>query len=349
MTARQFGRFRLLEDLGRGGMAVISRAVVDGPRGFQRELVVKRIQPALAQPRFVNLLATEARLSARLHHPGIVQVYEFGDVDGEYYLAMELVEGLDLRHVRRAWARREQRPPVGVVCHIVREVASALAYAHALTDSDGRPLQIVHRDVSPSNIMITPLGTVKLLDFGIAKAADHIRCDQTPTDVGWLRGKISYLSPEQAAGWPLDGRTDIFSLGIVFYELLTMERLFPSTPAFQTIRRIREVDVPPPRTLVPELPADVEAVVMKMLARAPDHRFANCDELVTALTPITRRLDGDAAALRRCYVELGTVARAHAKTRPPARLHDDVEDATEPTVTTPMPTRREPIQNPFQH
>src|SRR5262249_8745976 len=159
-------------------------------KGFSREAVVKRILPDLAQhPSYMHMLATEARLSAKLLHPGIVQVYDFDEVDGEYYLAMEFVEGQTLASVMRTCARADLRMPVGVACFVIGQVASALAYAHALTDDEGRSLDIVHRDVSPSNIMLTRFGVAKLLDFGVAKAADQLRLEQTHTKTGTIRGK----------------------------------------------------------------------------------------------------------------------------------------------------------------
>jgi serine/threonine protein kinase len=316
----RFGRYRLLEDIGAGGMAVVSRAIVDGPRGFAREIVIKRILREFSSyPSFVRMLATEARLSARLRHPGIVQVHEFGEVDGEYYLAMELVDGSDLRDVIQACIQRGRRLPVGVASFIVAEVASALAYAHQLTDERGRALCIVHRDVSPSNVMVTPVGTVKLLDFGIAHAEDHIRDDQTRTTLGSLKGKLSYLSPEQADGRPVDGRSDIFSLGVVFHELLTNKRLFRGTSELDTMRLIREAVVAPPSASVGDVPGEIDAVVTKMLARAPDDRYQSGDELVAALTPIVRRLEGDSVALRNFLQKLAPIGRRAVAAPSPRR------------------------------
>ncbi|HEX4462271.1 MAG TPA: serine/threonine-protein kinase, partial [Polyangia bacterium] len=270
----KFGRYRLLEELGAGGMAVVTRAVVDGPKGFEREIVIKRIlREHSYHPSFARMLATEARLSARLRHPGIVQVHEFGEVDGEYYLAMELVEGCDLSALVKACKARQLKLPLGVAAYIVSQVASALAYAHALTDDDGQPLGIVHRDVSPSNIMVTPLGGVKLLDFGIAKVTDKLREDQTRTSVGSLKGKLSYLSPEQCEGRELDGRSDIFALGIVFYELMTLDRLYRGKTEIETMSLIRAGNVEPPSARVAGIPPDVDALVLRMLAPTPDERF----------------------------------------------------------------------------
>ena len=315
---RPFGRYVLLDDLGRGGMAVVSRAVIAGPRGFSRTVVIKRILAEYAQQAsFVNMLATEARLVAMLRHPAIVQVHEFGEVDGEYFLAMEHVDGTDLLQLMKTIAGRKLKLPVGAACHLVTEVARALAYAHALTDADGRPLEIVHRDISPSNIMVTPLGEVKLLDFGIAKAAAHVRDEHTTT--GTLKGKISYLSPEQADGLPVDRRSDLFALGIVFHECLTMQRLFRGQSDFETMRLIREARVAPPSLVVPEIPPELDGVVRKMLARDPNDRYASCDELLADLTPISRAVNGDGAELRAFLEKLGPV---------PARM-------IVPTLTTP--------------
>jgi eukaryotic-like serine/threonine-protein kinase len=326
---RPFGRYVLLDDLGRGGMAVVSRAVIAGPRGFSRTVVIKRILAEFSREvSFVNGLATEARLSAMLRHPNIVQVHEFGCVDDEYFLAMEHVDGIDLLQLMKTCATRKLRLPVGAACHVLAEVGRALAYAHALTDADGRPLQIVHRDISPSNIMLTALGEVKLLDFGIAKAADHVRDEHTTT--GTLKGKISYLSPEQADGLPVDSRTDIFALGIVFHECLTQHRLFRGQSDFETMRLIREARVAPPSTVAPGIPPELDQVVLRMLAREPADRYQTCDEMLADLVPIVRRIQGDASLLSAFLQELGPLTHAPAMPIP----------SSMPTIMpTPQPSR----------
>jgi eukaryotic-like serine/threonine-protein kinase len=329
---RSFGRYELLEDLGHGGMAVVSRARIAGPKGFTRTIVIKRILADLAeQPDFVEMLATEARLSALLRHRAIVQVYEFGQVGDEYYLAMEFVDGIDLLDLLKTCASRRLRLPAPVTVHIMAEIASALAYAHALRDDKGRPLGIVHRDVSPSNIMVTPLGEVKLLDFGIAKATSHVRGDET--QIGTLKGKISYLSPEQAEGTPIDRRSDIFALGIVFHELLTMQRLFRGSSDYETMRLIRRADVRPPSHMAPGIPPELDAVVLAMLARDPRDRFASCDDVVEALTPIVRRLHADARALRDFLHRLGPIPRRRVS----ASVTSEPRVATgDPKATAPL-------------
>jgi serine/threonine-protein kinase len=303
MRRRAFGRYWLLDEIGAGGMAVVSRALIEGPLGFSRALCIKRIRPALSrEPWFIHSLASEARLSALLFHPNIVQVHDFGDVDGEYYIAMELVEGLDLLGVLRCASHGGVPLPVGVVCYLVAEVARALGYAHTLTDGDGRPRGIIHRDVTPSNIMITPLGAVKLLDFGIARAAAHIRDHETRS--GALHGKVNYLSPEQVNGRPATPQSDLFSLGVVFHELLTLRRLFAGKNDLQVLQAVCAGEVPAPSSLRPDVPRAVDGVLLRLLDRDPARRFASGEELACALLPLARCYRGDAFTLQELFVRL---------------------------------------------
>jgi tRNA A-37 threonylcarbamoyl transferase component Bud32 len=298
-----FGRYRILERLGAGGMAEVFRAVVNEGTARPRSLVVKRILPELSRnPEFVRLLVDEARLSARLHHPGIVEVYELGEVDGEHYIAMEYVEGRNLALLLTHLVRRKRQMPPALACYLVREVAAALGYAHALIDDQGRSLEIIHRDVSPSNIQVSTTGAVKLLDFGIAKAASGIRNEETRTGV--VKGKISYMSPEQADGRAIDRRSDIFALGIVFWECLTSNKLFRGSDDLHTLRLVREAEIEPPSRTVSGIDSDIEAVLLKMLARRREDRYATCQEIVAALTPIVRRSGANADAMRRFLADL---------------------------------------------
>jgi tRNA A-37 threonylcarbamoyl transferase component Bud32 len=302
LDGETFGRYRLVEPIGTGGMAVVYRAVAHTAEG-PRTLVIKRILPELSRdPVFVKMLVGEARLSSRLNHPGIVQVFELGRVGNEYFLAMEHVDGIDLVRLLNRCIARKKPLPVGLVCHIVREVATALAYAHDLTDVEGRPLEIVHRDISPANIMVTVDGGVKLLDFGVAKAAEHIRDDRTRT--GTLKGKVSYLSPEQAEGFTPDRRADVFALGIVLYEILTLKRLFRADTDLATLRLVRECNVTPPSQLRADVPPELDAIVMQMMARDPGQRFARCEAIAQALAPLAKGQE----ALREFLVGLGPVA-----------------------------------------
>ncbi|MDB4968961.1 MAG: Serine/threonine-protein kinase Pkn6 [Myxococcales bacterium] len=337
----RFGPYRLIERIGAGGMAEVHRAILDGPGGFQRTVVIKRMLPHLCHDEaFVRMLLVEGRLTALLHHPNIVQVYEVGDVDGVYYLAMEHVEGVNLWSLLRARARAEL--PAAVGCAIACELAGALAYAHARSDEAGRPCAIVHRDVSPANVMVTPAGTVKLLDFGIAKAADSLRDLETRT--GMLKGKVAYMSPEQAEGETVDRRSDVFALGVVLHEMLTMRRLFRGDDDLQTLKLVRAAVVAPPSAVVPGLDADLDAVVVKMLARRAVDRFASCDEVLAALTPIARRLHGDAAAVRAYLRRVGPIERI-VRARPAASVPETATLDAGPRAKAAQATReatREP-------
>jgi hypothetical protein len=305
----RFGRYRLIEQIGMGGMGIVHRAIIDGPRGFARDVVIKRLLPELSRDAgFVDMLATEAQLCARLRHPGIVHVHEFGEINGEFYLSMELVEGDSLLTILKELHHAQKYLPTGVACFIIAELAAALAYAHALTNDAGEPLQIVHRDVTPSNVMLTRAGGVKLLDFGIAKAATQIGKEHTLS--GTLRGKLSYMSPEQAEGLRIDRRSDIFALGVIFWECLTLKRLFKGETDFETLRLIRQPKVAPPSTLVPGLDPELDAVVLKMLAPDIEQRYASCEEIATALAPIVYRHHGDSSAVRKLVAELPPRPRA---------------------------------------
>ena len=335
-----FGRYRLLRELGRGGMGVVYRAVVEGPAGFARTCVIKRIVPHLCtDDGFAHSLAAEARLSGLLVHPGIVQVYEFGVIDGEYYLAMEYVDGVSLWQVARRCEQTSRTVPPGVASFLIAELAVALGYAHGLCGEDGRALEIVHRDVSPSNVMLGRAGMVKLLDFGIARAASHMRDANTRT--GTLKGKFAYMSPEQAEGMPIDGRSDLFALGVLFWEALTQKRLFAGNDDMHTLRLVREAKVQP-TGLDPQL----DAVLLKTLSRNPDDRWSSGDELAAALQPIAHRLDGNLFSMRRFVAEMldtpdpRVEARAEAKVRTPAQ--ELTQNLTKPTRTPSIKRTEEP-------
>jgi serine/threonine protein kinase len=292
MSAEPSAKYRLGRVLGRGGMAIVYEAQFrDGSAGGRR-CVVKRILPEIARDdSFVKLFLAEARLSVLVRHPNIVRVFELGMMEGQPFLAMEYIEGHDLMEVARRCATLEQQIPIEVACRAIVQVAAALQYAHTLRDDEGRPLEIVHRDVSLSNIMLTAAGGVKLLDFGVAKAASHIRDEKTGT--GKLIGKVGYMSPEQAEGDPVDRRSDIFSLGIVLHELLTMQRVFRGENDLQTLGRIREARPPAPSTMRSAIPVELDAIVLRMLARKREHRFQSCAEVARALAPWERAGDGE--------------------------------------------------------
>ncbi|HEX6837912.1 MAG TPA: serine/threonine-protein kinase [Polyangia bacterium] len=284
----QFGKYTLVERLGRGGMADVWKAKISGPAGFQRTLVIKRILPHLVEDEhFKAMFVSEARLSARLNHANIVQVFELGDVEGELYLAMEYVRGRDLVNVVRAQLMHSLPPP-GMGAFVARELCRALAYAHALTDDDGVPLRLIHRDVSPSNVMISFDGAVKLLDFGIAKAMAEVNENRTVT--GTLKGKFGYMSPEQVEGKEVDHRSDLFAAGIVLHEILTGKRLFKGASDLQTIAMVRDARVEPPSLFNPAVPRELDDICLKALARDPDQRWRGCDEMAVALDEVVHSL-----------------------------------------------------------
>jgi hypothetical protein len=293
----RFGRYRLVGRIGAGGMARVDRAVVDGPEGFSREVVIKRVLPEYAQDRHVlQMLSDEARLCAVLRHPNIVQVLELGRERDELFIAMEYVDGHDLRQVMQNAAVTSTPMPVGVACFIVSEVAAALAFAHTLCGEGGQPLGILHRDVSPSNIMLSRVGAIKLVDFGIARAARHVRRERTAT--GTLKGKLSYMAPEQIDGAELDARADIFSLGVVLHECLTGRRLFRGRDDQHTMNLVREARVEPPSTQRVGVDPALDRIVVKMLSKDLDNRYQDCAEVVAALRPLVHALGGDPHAVR---------------------------------------------------
>jgi serine/threonine-protein kinase len=336
-TSARFGRYRLLERLGAGGMAIVYRASAVGPDGKERELVIKRVLPELSRDKeFSAMLVAEARISARLRHPNIVQVYELGRVDDEYYLAMELVDGVDVVKLLNRCIERKRPVPIGLACHIAAEVASALGYAHDLADNEGRPLAIVHRDVSPSNVMISRTGAVKLLDFGVAKAAEHVRDERTRT--GTLKGKVNYLSPESADGLPVDRRADVFALGIVLHEVLTLRRLFKTEGDLQTLRLIREAKVALPSTQRLDVPPELDRIVMKMLARNPSDRYPDCKLLAAELQPLAQQAGAGTAALAQFLEELGPGQAAPAPS--PA---EDMDSGPTPAMSIEVLSEPHPI------
>ena len=283
----QLGKYQLVERLGTGGMAEVWKARVVGPQGFARTVVVKRVLPHLVQdPAFVKMFFAEARLSARLTHANVVQVFELGEVGGEYFLAMEYVRGKDLTAVTGSRVGREPLP-IGFAAYVIREVCRALDYTHGLTDDEGRPLRLVHRDVSPSNVMIGFDGGVKLLDFGIAKALAEANEQRTVT--GTLKGKFGYMSPEQVDGHVADHRADLFGAAIMLHEMLTNRRLFKGASDIQTLAMVREAKVAPPSESNPEVPPDLDQICKKALARDPAERYQTCGELAIALDDLVHR------------------------------------------------------------
>jgi serine/threonine protein kinase len=283
----QFGKYTLFERIGRGGMADVFKARVQGPAGFERVFVVKRILPHLSDdPQFTKMFIEEAKLSARLNHPNVVQVFELGAVENEYFIAMEYVKGRDLSETMRTLWNRVGPPRPELVAYIGREMCRALAYAHDLTGDDGSPVGMIHRDVSPSNVMLSYEGAVKILDFGIAKALGSDQQEESNTQRGTLKGKFAYMAPEQTQGSDVDKRIDIFAAGIVLHEVLTGRRLFKGENDLQTVEKVRQCDVPPPSLHNQLCSPELDEVILRALAKNRDERFQTATDMADALDDI---------------------------------------------------------------
>jgi serine/threonine protein kinase len=280
----QFGKYTLFERIGRGGMAEVFKGRIQGPAGFERVFVVKRILPHLSDDAtFIKMFVEEAKLSARLNHPNIVHIFELGAVEGEYFISMEYIRGHDLSETMRAIWKQLGPPHPELVAYIGREACRGLAYAHSLTDEAGKPLGMIHRDISPSNVMLSYEGAVKLLDFGIAKALGDT---SEATKSGTMKGKYAYMAPEQTDGDNVDHRSDIFATGIVLHEVLTGRRLFKGNNDVQTIERVRACQVPPPSQQNPAVSPDLDAIVLKALARNPANRWQSAADMADALDDV---------------------------------------------------------------
>jgi serine/threonine protein kinase len=261
-------------------MAEVFLAVVVGPEGFRRTVVIKRMLPQLLEDRaFVRMFIDEAKLCALLSHPNLVQIFEFGKVGESFFIAMEHVHGHTLSAVQTKLTKAGSRAPVATSLEIVRQVCLGLDYAHGLQSATGQPLGIVHRDISPTNLMLAFQGGVKILDFGIARVAEELR--ETRTQVGTMKGKASYMSPEQARLEPVDNRSDIFAVGIVLHELLTGRRLFRGTSEHSGGRLVLEAAVPEPSSVNPEVTPAIDRVVMRALERNPDARYQTAGEMAS--------------------------------------------------------------------
>lgn len=275
-----FGKFLLLERINVGGMAEIFLARTKGVQGFRRILAIKKILPTMAEDKeFTDMFVDEARIASELSHAGIVQIFELGKYVDDYYIAMEFVHGKDLRYIQERMARERKPLPLNLTVFIAFKICEALDYAHTKKDPSGRPLGIIHRDISPQNVIISFEGEVKICDFGIAKAANRSQ----KTQAGVLKGKFGYMSPEQVRGLPLDGRSDIFTVGTLLYEMVTLERLFIGESDFSTLEKVRNADVVPPSAYNREVPEDLEEIILKALAKEVEDRFQNAAEFGEAL------------------------------------------------------------------
>ncbi len=271
-----FGRYTLLERLAVGGMAEVFRAKITSSHGFEKILVIKRILPHLAaDPGFVSMFIDEAKLTAQLTHPKIVQILDFGEVNGQYFTALEFIDGFDALGLLRTAAQKRWRVPAQLAVFIVQEILEALDYAHNARDMDGKPMQIVHRDISPSNLFISKRGDVKLGDFGIA----HAKRRESKTQVGTLKGKYGYMSPEQVVGRPIDARSDLFAVGVVLAELLTGRRLFSAPADLDVLLKVRDVHLDRLDKYGTDIPPALDRIVRRALRKDPAERPQTAAEL----------------------------------------------------------------------
>ncbi|MDP3503438.1 MAG: protein kinase [Myxococcales bacterium] len=265
-----FGKYLLLERLNVGGMAEVFTAKAFGVEGFERILAIKKILPTMAEDEeFITMFIDEARISVQLNHANVVHIHELGKHDEAYYIAMEYVSGKDLRALLERFRRRREIMPTAMAVFVASKMCEGLDYAHRKKDARGQELHIIHRDVSPQNILLSYEGEVKIIDFGIAKAANRSQ----KTQAGILKGKFGYMSPEQVRGQPIDRRSDIFAVGVTLYEMLTGEKLFVGESDFSTLEKVRNAEVPLPRQFNPNIPAGLEKVVLKSLAREVEDRY----------------------------------------------------------------------------
>jgi serine/threonine protein kinase len=333
---RAFGKYRLVEPLASGGMADVWRAEVAGAEGVVKEVALKLVRGEhAARSDFVRMFVQEARLAARLTHANVVQVFEFDQVDGRYYIAMELVRGRHLGQVTERARERGARLGLPRAVHVVAEVARGLAYAHRLAEG-GRPLGLVHRDVSPHNVLLSFEGEVKLADFGIARAMNQGEL----TDPGTVKGKLAYMAPEQARGAAVDARADVFSLGVILWELCAGRRLFARDSDAATLAAVLADDpVSPPSAWNEDVPPELDAAVLGALERDPGRRTASAQELAATLAAVLLRVtrSPEEVDLRDLLHRLFPDEAARAASGAPAQ---------EATVVRPVPVAREPVAEP---
>jgi serine/threonine protein kinase len=282
----EFGPYLVYEQIGLGGMATVHRAEAHGVAGFKKAVALKRMLPSIASDAsFVQSFIREARIASQLRHANVAQTYDLGKVGDTYFIAMELVTGHNLREILKHCAAVCGPMPLTLVLNILNQMCEALDYAHNLCDESGTPLGIIHRDVTPSNIIVSEGGVVKLIDFGIAKA----QAAGMQTMSGTIKGKFGYMAPEYIAG-RIDARADLFALGVIAHELLANRPLFQGKDDMDTLYNVRSQHVVPPSRFRAEVPAEIDAIVMTALERDPDRRWQRANALRTALTTETRRL-----------------------------------------------------------
>lgn len=311
LVGEQFGKYVLVGELGVGGMAEVFLAIQHGLQGFLKVVTLKRVLPHLASPDFISMFIDEARLAARLEHPNIVKTFEFGENDGQYYTVMEYLAGEDLGSVMNRAAISKQPIPLNMAAMILSQLCAGLHFAHELTDTAGRPLGLVHRDVNPSNIIITYGGEVKIIDFGVAK---FNKATQDQTQTGTIKGKLAYMSPEQILARGIDRRSDVFSLGVVLWELVAGCRLFARDTDAATLYAIMNDPIPRVRRHRPNVPEELEAIIATALSRTPADRYETAEDMQVAIDQfLTTQPKFDSRALASTLESLFGSTRAEAK------------------------------------
>jgi serine/threonine protein kinase len=310
IIGERFGKYLLVGEIASGGMAEVFLAVHKGVEGFIKVVVIKRVLPHLTNnPEFIQMFVDEARLEARLEHPNIVRTYEFGEVDGQYFTAMEYLPGEDLSKVLRTLAVSRQVMPVHIATGIISQLCAGLHFAHQFTDTDGYPLKLVHRDVNPANVIVTFGGEVKVIDFGVAKSTASVQ-----TLTGMIKGKVAYMPPEQLLGRDVDHRADIFSAGVVLWEMLTGRRLFLRNNDAATLYAIMNEPIPPPSAMRSDVPPQLDRIVARAVARSPSDRFDTAEQMGGALEDFMTHLPRfEARTLATRMEELFGSTRAEAK------------------------------------
>jgi serine/threonine protein kinase/Tfp pilus assembly protein PilF len=353
---KRFGKYLLLDNIATGGMAQLFLAKIIGIQGFEKLIAIKMILPHFTQEKeLVSSFIDEAKLAALLNHQNIVQIYDFGNMEDSYFISMEYLLGKDLRAIWRK--AKEKNGPISLEngLYVVSRACSGLSYAHELKDFQGKPLSIIHRDISPQNIFVTYQGDVKILDFGIAKAASQ----STVTQFGMIKGKVAYMSPEQAAGKAIDQRSDLFSLGIVLYELITQNRMFTGDSTMQILTKVQEGEYDPPESVSVGLPAKVYAIINHAIAKEPEQRYQSCSEMLAdleecmaelSLRPTSRGLglymkelfEEEIAGEDRMIRELSGVGRTEEKETPQPLPPEPVPQQA--AASGPAPSQPEPSE-----
>jgi eukaryotic-like serine/threonine-protein kinase len=333
MHVEEFGPYLVYEQIGAGGMATVHRAIKRGIEGFERSVALKRLLPHLAADEtFVRSFVREARLAALLNHTNIAQIHDLGRIDDTYYIAMDLITGVDLRLLLGRLAGTIGPMPVAHALNVIAQVCSGLDHAHNARDPGGAPLGVVHRDISPANLIVGHDGLVKIIDFGIARAASSSR----RTATGTLKGKFSYMAPETVAGHS-DARSDLFAVGAVAYELLTARPLFKGETDMETLEQIRHRDVPPPSTINVSVEPGVDALVLTALAKDPEARWRSAARMRAEIDRLIAR-----------YGHRASNGEVHGwidwAMRQPLPLESGVLDLAHLSGEAPIPIERTPVR-----